>query len=292
MLQYPESELILNPDGSVYHLNLLPDHIGETIITVGDQERVAEVSKYFDSVIFKMAKREFVTHTGFLGQKKITVISTGIGTDNIDIVLNELDALANIDLENRKDKLDISSLNIIRIGTSGALQPNIPVDSFVVSEFAIGLDSLMQFYPSTLSIDEIQLKDSFTWELQAQQHFAARPYTSSADNDLLNVLGDDMLKGITITCPGFYAPQGRRLRAGLAYPNLIEEYQKFNWNGRSITNFEMETAGIYALSKILGHKAISFNAIMANRALHQFSKTPAETVDLLIRTVLERINDL
>jgi uridine phosphorylase len=270
------SELILNSDGSVYHLNLRPTDIADTIIFVGDPERVPKISKYFDSIEIKKQNREFVTHTGTLKNKKITVIATGIGTDNIDIVLNELDALVNINLETRTVHSKLKSLNIIRIGTSGALQADIPIDSFVVSEYAVGLDGLLHFY-EFIQDDDININKT------VEDIASVQCYTAKASNKLLDLLADDIRKGITLTASGFYAPQGRKLRLSPKNPNFIDDLsaQIFAEN-KKITNFEMETSAIYGLGKMLGHHCISFNAILANRVLGQFSDKHEATVDNLI----------
>lgn len=283
----PETDLILNADGSIYHLNLLPEDIADTIITVGDPDRVSEVSVHFDSIELKKGKREFVTHTGYIGQNRITVLSTGIGTDNIDIVLNELDALTNIDFQSRTEKQLKKSLNIIRIGTSGSLQENIAVDSILVSEYAIGLDSLMHYYNQSLTLEEEHFKRAIENHFQGLTNIF--PYVAAADNDLLLKIGKDIKHGITITTPGFYAPQGRMLRARSSNDNLIKSFQNFHYNHYQITNLEMETAGLYALAQVLGHKAISVNAIIANRIQQQFSTSPQKTVKQTIELVLGKL---
>ena len=285
-----ESELILNTDGSIYHLNLLPADVADTIITVGDPERVSHISRYFDHIDIKKSKREFVTHTGTLSGTRLTVISTGIGTDNIDIVLNELDALVNIDLATRIPKPQLKKLNIIRIGTSGAIQADIEVDSLLVSVHAFGMDNLMHYYQQQLSPIEKELSDLFKNILPASLPFA--PYIASANRWLLNQMGAGFPKGITITAPGFYSPQGREVRAVSPYPDLMQTAQNFNLNGQRITNLEMETAGIYGLAAALGHRAISFNVILANRASQVFSKKPEQVMDHYIRELLSRLNNI
>jgi uridine phosphorylase len=287
MSRIAETDLILNDDGSVYHLNLLPEDIADIIITVGDPERVHEVSKHFDRIELKKSKREFTTHTGTIGNKRLTVISTGIGTDNIDIVLNELDALVNIDLKTRLPKTSLQSLNIIRIGTSGAVQADIPLDSLLVSEAAIGLDTLMHYYQHKCSKEEEQLLADFKAVLPSNSLFV--PYVASASEALIGTLANGLPQGITITAPGFYAPQGRHLRAHTTYPELMSAIQSFNSEGKHITNLEMETAGTYGLASVLGHRAISFNIILANRATQQFSKQPQHTIDKCISQVLEKL---
>ena len=287
MNQILNTDLRLNQDGSIYHLNLLPEDIADTVITVGDPERVSEVSQYFDRIELKKGKREFITHTGYLGSKRLTVLSTGIGTDNIDIVLNELDALVNIDFKTRKLNNKLKSLDIIRIGTSGAIQEDIPMDSILVSEYGLGLDSLMQYYVHEVSSDERLLQDALRPHFHSLEGIL--PYISSADHGLLKTIGKDLIKGITLTAPGFYSPQGREVRAKASFSGLLKLFRSFSFEGQRITNLEMETAGIYALSKALGHKAISINAILANRVNYKFSSNPAKTIDGAIQLVLARL---
>lgn len=282
-----EADLILNADGSIYHLNLLPEDLAETVITVGDPDRVLQVSKHFDRIEVQKGKREFISHTGYVGPKRITVISTGIGTDNIDIVFNELDALVNIDFHTRLPKDQLTSLDIIRVGTSGTLQPEIPIDSILVSEYGLGLDALMHYYLKDADPDEIELEDAF------KKHFSIpgiEPYITRASTVLLEKVGKDFIKGITVTAPGFYAPQGRQVRAQNQVAGLIEKLASFKHNGSQITNLEMETAGIYALAKALGHQALSVNAILASRARFEFSESPEKIVEKAIVTVLESIS--
>ncbi|MES2381325.1 MAG: nucleoside phosphorylase [Bacteroidota bacterium] len=281
--QIPASELILNDDNSIYHLHLLPTDIAETIVFVGDQERVPEVSKYFDRIEIQKAKREFVTHTGFIGTKRISVISTGIGTDNIDIVMNELDALVNIDLQTRTIKPNHTALKIIRIGTSGALQASIPIDSVLVSEQAIGLDSLLHFYERETNLEmEASIKQQLGFEF-------VNPYLVNGDTDLINQVGADYLKGITATCCGFYAPQGRFLKAKGVSNALINKLSTIKVGNNAVTNFEMETAGIYGMAQVLGHLAVSVNCILANRITNEFSTNPAKIVDDTIQAILEKL---
>ena len=287
MKTIPESDLIINPDRSIYHLNLLPEDVADIVITVGDPDRVKEVSKYFDRVELRKGKREFKTHTGYLGDKRITVISTGIGTDNIDIVLNELDALVNVDFKLRAPKPEIKSLKIIRIGTSGSLQDDIPVDSILVSEFGLGLDALMNYYFHQESGDERLLLDGI------KSHFnhitGINPYITAADQSLMEQTGKGLATGITVTAPGFYAPQGREMRAKNSVPNLVNLLKTFSAGKYRITNLEMETAGIYALSKALGHKALSVNAILASRTKFEFSKNPQRIISKTIAHVLDSL---
>lgn len=287
MNKISETDLIINPDGTIYHLNLLPEDIAETVITVGDPDRVSEVSKHFDIIELKKGKREFISHTGYLGSRRITVISTGIGTDNIDIVLNELDALVNIDFSSRMVKPELKSLNIIRIGTSGAVQQDIPLGSIIVSEYGIGLDSIMQYYPNQISAEEHMILDAFKTHFHHLKGIS--PYISAADPDLIASIGIGLERGITVTAPGFYAPQGRQVRAKASFPDLIDDIQSFRYTNYRITNLEMETAGIYAISKVLGHKALSVNAILASRLNFDFSPNPEKVINQTIELVLSRL---
>lgn len=287
-MQIPESELILNADGSIYHLNILPEQLAQTVITVGDPDRVEDITKHFDSVDVKVRKREFHTQTGKCNGKSITVISTGIGTDNIDIVFNELDALANIDLKTREIKAEKTALDIIRVGTSGAIQEDIPIDSFLVSELGIGFDTLLHYYESK-HLQRLNLSKSLTQQLELSEE-KSHPYIVSADPELLKTLDSTkLIKGITATNVGFYAPQGRVLRAGLSDVNFMQKLKNARLDARKITNLEMETAGIYGMASLLGHRAVSLNAILANRANGEFSKSPKDTVDNLILYTLEKL---
>lgn len=282
----PETDLILNPDGSVYHLRLRPEHISPTVITVGDPDRVSAVSKYFDRVDFKIRRREFVTHTGELGGKRITVASTGMGTDNVEIFLTELDALVNIDLKERKLLPKRTSLEIIRIGTSGALQPDIPLDGHLISNYAVGLDNLMVFYDLTMRTSEKKISDDLNKALE----IPVKPYCVKADAGLIDRIGNGMIYGNTVTMPGFYAPQGRIVRLKPKQARLLDDLMAFrHGRGFQLTNFEMETAGYYALGRLLGHRMASCNAIIAHRVFQKFSRNPAKLVDSLIRRVLEKI---
>lgn len=289
MQKLSAADLIINPDGSIYHLNLLPEDIADTVITVGDLDRVPAISKHFDSIEVKKGKREFITHTGYIGKKRITVLSTGIGTDNIDIVLNELDALVNIDFTSREVKKELKSLDIIRIGTSGSIQADIPMGSILASSFGLGFDALMNYYIHQLSGDEHSLLDSI------KSHFShlkgIHPYLTAADAGLLQRIGKDMEQGITATAPGFYAPQGRQVRAKNAVPDFITQLNSFKEGKYRLTNLEMETAGIYALAKALGHKALSVNAILASRVKFAFSSQPDQVVEKAIQMVLERLEN-
>ncbi|KAA1246957.1 nucleoside phosphorylase [Aquimarina sp. RZ0] len=283
-----KSELILNEDGSIYHLNLKPEQLAKTIITVGDPDRVAEVTTNFDTIECKVQKREFHTQTGTYRGKRITVISTGIGTDNIDIVFNELDALANIDFNTRKIKEEHTSLNIIRIGTSGAIQADIPIDSFVVTQVAIGFDSLLHYYNSK-HIQFPQISESLMKHLNWDTDKSS-PYVVTFDKKLgRHMRGEIQTKGFTATNIGFYGPQGRILRIPLSDPQLNEKLTSFEYADKKIANLEMETAGIYGMAKLLGHRAVSMNAILANRITGEFSKNPKKTVDTLIKYTLDKI---
>ncbi|WP_113661179.1 nucleoside phosphorylase [Pedobacter nanyangensis] len=287
MEKLSKADLIINPDGSIYHLNLLPEDIADTVITVGDPDRVAEVSKHFDRIELKKGKREFITHTGFIGKNRVTVISTGIGTDNIDIVFNELDALVNIDFNARTVNKTLKSLNIIRIGTSGAVQADIPMGTILASSYGLGFDALMHYYEQQPSNDEHALLS------QIHQHFdhikGIDPYLTKASDQLLKQFAYDLPTGITATAPGFYAPQGRQVRARNTVNNFIGQLNSFKSAQQRITNLEMETAGIYALAKTLGHKALSINAILASRVKFEFSSNPNAIVEKAIQMILERI---
>lgn len=276
------SELILNPNGSIYHLQLHPGDIAPTVITVGDQDRVDQVSNHFDSIDLKVQHREFKTHTGWLNGKRLTVISTGIGPDNIDIVCNELDALVNIDFSSRTAKKNLTSLEIIRIGTSGSIQEHIPVDSYVLSEIGVGFDNLLYYYGHP---EEVQLHDFSTLFINHTQWNPSNavPYAVYADKELITRFSSDFFTlGMTATQVGFYGPQGRLLRLGLKDPDLNKKLASFEYHGHKFTNMEMETAAIYGLSKLMGHKALSLNAILANRAAGTFSQDPAKTIEKLI----------
>lgn len=287
-MKIKKSELILNPDGSVYHLKLRPDDISDTVIFVGDQGRVETITKHFDSIEFSIQNREFKTQTGYYQDKLITVISTGIGPDNIDIVLNELDALVNINLETRQQKEDLVSLNIIRIGTSGSLQKDVPVDSFLLSTYGLDVNGMLHFYQID-PISNTSIENAFISHTNWDKN-KARPIVI-ANSKFLESYFDhpNLYKGITGTAGGFYGPQGRVLRLPLQDANLNNKLQSFSYEDFRITNFEMETSVIYGLSKLLGHEALSLNAIMANRATGNFSKNPKKTMDKLIQYALERI---
>ena len=288
MNKIPESELILNSDLSVYHLNLHPEDIADTVINVGDPDRVGMVSKFFQKIELKKQKREFVTHTGTYKGRRITVISTGIGTDNIDIAYNELDALVNIDLKERRIKEKLKPLNLIRIGTSGSLQADIPVDGFVFSQFGLGLDGLLNFYKLTNTEEEAAMINAF------RSHYPThgilpQSYLVRSSKKLEDALSTDMYKGITASCSGFYAPQGRVLRYELAFPDVIDRLTSYEFKGHRLTNFEMETGAMYGLARILGHHCCSINAIVANRITKEHTHKGEETMNALIETVLDRI---
>lgn len=277
----PASELILNADGSIYHLHLKPENLASLVFTVGDPDRVGLVSQYFDRVDFKIQKREFITHTGVIGNRQVTVMSTGMGTDNIEILMTELDALVNIDLENRTIKSEKKSLQIIRIGTSGSMQKDVPVGTFLASKIGIGLDTLMQFYPDLLGSQEL------AEGIQKELNLPFRPYQTQANPTLLGKLTGEFVQGVTLTCPGFYGPQGRKLRLAPRIDQMIERLSNLEINGNRLTNFEMETAGYYAMGELLGHQMLSLNAIVANRPLGQFDPEADKTIDRLIQRSLE-----
>ena len=289
MQRIAESELIINSRGAVYHLDLCPEELANNIITVGDPDRVIEVSKYFDQVEVKRQHREFVSHTGYLNNKRITVVSTGIGTDNIDIVLNELDALANINFETRMIRENIRPLHIIRVGTSGSLQADVGVDSYVASTFGLGLDNLLNYYRLENNEQEQQLLHSFSTHTQLHGQMSY-PYISSGSASLLKHFVNGFHQGITVTCPGFYGPQGRILRLGIKNPELIDRLSQFSFGPHRITNFEMETSGIYGLGRLLGHQCLSLSAIVANRIKKEFSKDSGAAMEQLITKTLEIIS--
>ena len=284
MSKIRETDLILQ-NGAVYHLGIRPENLSAKIITVGDPDRVSEVSRHFDSIEFTHRHREFVTHTGHFKGKRLTAISTGMGTDNIEILMTELDALVNVDFGSREVKTELTSLEIVRVGTSGSLQTDIPVDSILVSELAIGFDTLMCFYPYHLRKADLLLAES----LQNMADLPFLPYIVSSNQELLRRIGKEMVPGNTLTCPGFYAPQGRSVRLSPRRENLLEAYKEFRHGDFRITNFEMETAGYYAMGELLGHHMLSVNAIVASRANDVFSQNPAATVEKAIQMVLEAI---
>ncbi len=288
MQRIAESELIINSRGAIYHLDVRPEELAGTIIVVGDPERVKKVSIHFDKIEHRLQHREFITHTGYIGNKHVSVISTGIGPDNIDIVFNELDALANIDFETRTIKEKLAKLHIIRFGTSGSLQADIPVDSFVASTHGLGLDNLLNFYKYEKTAADLEMANAFTAQTGLDTQIT-RPYAFSGSDLLLQKFGEHFHKGITVTCPGFFGPQGRVLRLGLNSPELVDRLTHFNFNNHRITNFEMETSAIYGMGKLLGHQCLSLNVIVANRIKKEFSKDSKSAVERLIKKSLEII---
>lgn len=285
------SELIITPQGKVYHLNVAREDIANTIITVGDPDRVEKVSKYFDVIEFKTQHREFVTHTGRIGQKRLTVLSSGIGPDNIDIVLNELDAVANIDFNTRLPFEKHTALNIVRMGTCGSLQTDIPVDAHVVSTHGIGLDNLMHYYEVHWKGAEADLAHAFT-EHSGLQHSPLAPYAVEASGQLLAAFQTGYHHGITVTCPGFYAPQGRVVRAALRYPNLVDRLSHFHWQGNRISNFEMETSAILGLCRVFNHHGIAVNTVVANRVNKTFSTQADTAIETMIKNALQVLASL
>lgn len=287
-LALEESELVVNEDGSIFHLHLLPHQIAETVLIVGDQGRVKQISQHFSEIEHVVENREFVTHTGIYKGKRISALSTGIGADNIDIVLNELDALVNIDLNTRKIKETKKVLTIIRIGTSGALQPDIPVDSYVVSEYGLGFDGLAGFYNNLSEPDELEIEKAFfsqvNWSIAT-----VKPYIAKGDETLIQLLSEKARTGITVTGNGFYGPQGRVLRVKTKQENLNDQMTQFNFNELKIMNFEMETSALYSLGGMMGHKTATICAIIANRHLKQYSENYKKTVDEMIVYVLGKL---
>ena len=284
----PPTELIITEEGRIYHLDLLPEDIGDNIILVGDQERVPTISKYFDRIELKRSKREFVTHTGLLNNKRVSVISTGIGCDNIDIVVNELDALVNIDFEKKVVKKDHQTLNIIRIGTCGALQKEIPVDQFVLSTYGLGFDGLLAFYNPIYEDDEKALQKAFLQQIPWPKD-ANQPYFVRGSKILSEKIGKGMHHGITATANGFYGPQGRSLRLKTKLPDMNKFLNRFDYKNQKILNFEMETSALYGLSTMLGHHACTVCAVIGNRFSNTFSKDYKKAVENLVTTVLKRI---
>ncbi|MBI9065683.1 MAG: nucleoside phosphorylase [Salinivirgaceae bacterium] len=288
MRRIPESELIINSDGSIFHLHLKPGEIADTIILVGDQDRVEVVSSFFDKIEVKKQNREFITHTGYFNGKRITVTSTGIGTDNIDIVVNELDALVNIDLETRLEKTKKKVLNFVRIGTSGALQGDIPVDTPVASKMAIGFDGLLNYYANRNNVTNNDMEEAFKKHLTWNKQLTA-PYFVPGSDNLLQKVAHDMRQGLTISAPGFYGPQGRVLRLPIQDADINDKITAFDYEGLNITNYEMECSAIYGLSALLGHNALTVCNIIANRIRKEYSQDYKTSVKSLILTVLERL---
>jgi len=288
MAPIAESELILNPDGSVYHLHLKPENMAENIIVVGDPGRVNEISKYFDHIEFKAQNREIYTHTGTIGQKRLTVLSTGMGTDNLDIVINELDAAVNIDLHTREPKPTHTKLNIVRLGTAGALQADIRPGDFVASTHGMGLDGLLYFYAKGKSVMDATLADAFVQQMNWDTNLPG-VYAVPCSSMLMEKMGKGLVHGITLTAPGFYGPQGRELRLKIAFPELNQRIEKFEFEGKRIADFEMETSALYGLGKMLGHETLTICTIVANRVTHTYAKDYHQDIERLIRLVLERI---
>ena len=282
-----ETDLVLNSDGSVYHLNLLPRHISDIVLTVGDPSRVNAISQHFESIDFEMNRREFITQVGKYKGKRITVISTGIGTDNVEIFFTEIDALVNVDLKTREPKSRKKKLKVIRIGTSGSLQEDIPLGSYLLSDYAIGFDNLMSFY----DLKQDETEQSVAQDIKKKLKLPFTPYVVRGSDVLRRQIGGDMIVGNTVTTPGFYAPQGRAMRVPIRYPKLLDDLNEYHHKGADfwLTNFEMETAGYYAMARLLGHEVISANAIIANRMKNQFSKDPNAIVEGLIQKVLDRV---
>lgn len=281
-----ESELIITDKGTIYHLDIAPEQLGNTVLLVGDPTRVTSVSKHFDKILYKAQHREFVTHTGLVGKKKITVVSTGIGTDNIDIVINELDALCNIDFKNRSIKQQLNSLNIIRLGTCGALQAETPIDSIIASSYAIGIDNLMHYYPMHNNTDEQFILHEFNMHTRLQ-NTPITPYIIEASIHVRKHFGNQFLHGITVTTPGFYGPQARVLRAPLSYPNLIDSLTTFSSRNMQVLNLEMETSALYGLCRVLNHNCMSVSTVINNRIRKTFTSNMKSSIDHMIQQVLE-----
>ncbi len=289
MRRFEESELILNQDGSVFHLHIKPEQLAHKVILVGDPGRVSLVASHFTDIEMEVQSREFHSITGKYQGKRITVASTGIGCDNIDIVVNELDALVNIDFATRTEKAEKTSLEIVRIGTCGGLQEYTPVGTFIVSEKSIGFDGLLNFYAGRNEVCNLALEDAFTKHMHWNPQLCA-PYVIEADEELTNRIGgDDMVHGITIACGGFYGPQGRQLRIPLADPDQNAKVESFEYEGMHITNFEMESSALAGLSKLLGHKATTCCMVIANRLIKEANTGYKSTIDNLIKEVLERV---
>jgi uridine phosphorylase len=280
------SELIIDKRGAIYHLGVRPEEIANTILLVGDPDRVSKVSAHFDRIDHRLQHREFITHTGWLSNKRISVVSTGIGTDNIDIVVNELDALVNIDFETRTIKPAIQTLKLIRLGTSGALQEDIAVDSFVAGTHGLGFDNVMHFYQCQNNEAELALLEAFKKHTSLTTGNVL-PYLFEGSNSLLQIFKQNYTHGITIGCPGFFGPQGRVLRLSLAYPGLIDRLSHFKHNEQFVSNFEMESSAIYGLCRLLGHEALSLNVIVANRVRQEFSTDGNKAVEALIKHSLD-----
>jgi len=288
---FPESELIINEDGSIFHLHVKPEQLADKVILVGDPGRVAVVASHFERIESEVESREFRTVTGTYNGKRITVISTGIGCDNIDIVVNEVDALANIDFKTRHEKAEIKSLEIVRIGTCGGLQLNVPPGTFICSEISVGFDGLLNFYEGRNAVCDLPLERALLNHLGWSGNTCApAPYVIHADAELSErIAGDNMVKGITVACGGFFGPQGRRLRIPLADPNQNEKIENFEYQGKRITNFEMESSALAGLSKLLGHRATTVCMVIANRVAKEADTNYKNKIDDLIKLVLDRI---
>ncbi|MEI6061066.1 MAG: nucleoside phosphorylase [Bacteroidota bacterium] len=288
MAPIAQSELILNPDGSVYHLHLKPENLADTIIVVGDPGRVKEISKHFDKIDFQVQNRELYTHTGTIGNKRLTALSTGMGTDNLDIVINELDAVVNIDLKSREPKTTHTKLNIIRMGTAGALQSDILAGDFVASSYGMGMDGLLYFYDNGKSVMNAALAKAFVDYVQWDANLPGI-YAVPCSQTLMDRLGKDLIQGITLTAPGFYGPQGRELRLKLAFPELNHRIESFEFQGRRISNFEMETSALYGLGKMLGHETLTICTIVANRVNQTFATDYHADIERLIQLIIGRL---
>jgi len=290
MKQIAASELIINNDGSIFHLHLTPDQLADNVILVGDPGRVATISAHFEKIEHKVQNREFVTHTGYYKGKRFSALATGIGTDNIDIVLNELDALVNIDLATRTPKTTHKSLNLVRIGTSGGLQEDMNVDSFLMSETAIGFDGLLNFYKRRDEVCRADIESEFIKHMNWNPRIAA-PYFVDASSDLMNKIGAGMRRGLTISAPGFYGPQGRELRLEIQDRDINDKIRSFRFDNKCITNYEMESSALFGLSALLGHQAATVCVIIANRYAKQYSKDYHPAIEKLIQIVLDRLTD-
>ncbi|MDT8393436.1 MAG: nucleoside phosphorylase [Bacteroidales bacterium] len=287
MKKLKESELILNPDGSLYHINLGPGQLASKIILVGDPQRVSLISKHFDTVEYRTENREIHTHTGMLNNVRISVMSTGMGPDNIDIVMNEIDAVVNIDLNTRQPKARHTGLEIVRLGTSGSLQSDIPVDDFCMATHGLGMDGLLHFYRHS-NVNEQEIADAFIRQTD-WPHELAVPYVVKGSGRLAEMIGSDLHQGITITAPGFYGPQGRSLRLETAYAGLNDRITAFKHHHHRILNFEMETSALYAMGRLLGHQTLTVCTILANRVTGSYSHQPKRSIEKLIKLVLERL---
>ncbi len=288
MTKIKDSELIISPDGTIYHLRLHPENLAENIIVVGDPGRVPEISALFDKIEFKVLNRELCTHTGYFNNKRISVVSTGMGPDNIDIVMNELDALVNVDLVKREPKDKHTTLNIVRLGTSGALQGDLPVDTFLMSEYGLGLDGMLHFYEAAKNVCDKDMAEAFVKHSQWGNNLPT-PYFVKASQKMMDKIGAGFNKGITATAPGFYGPQGRKIRLDLAYPDINDQLETFRYNGHRICNLEMETSALFGLGAMLGHETLTVCVLIANRVSKQFSMDYKKPVRKLVETVLERI---